>query len=206
MDGVVPSKGWKGRDVGEVGTVDFDSTVDFLGTVDFDSYVREHTPRLLRLAAVLANDNGVAEDVVQDVLIKAFARWARIGEVDNQHAYLRRMVINEFSSWRRKWARYVPHPDADLDRQISDGTAQFDERLTLLVELAKLPARQRAAVTLRYLEDLSDAQIANVLDCREVTVRGYIHRALKALRVQMIAPPAPPARHHPQPALSRKDA
>lgn len=163
--------------------------------MEFESYAREYSPQLLRFAAVLTNDNGTAEDVVQNVLIKAHARWERISMVDNRQAYLRRMVVNELSSWRRKWARYVPHPDTTLDRPVGDGTGQVDDHVELIGELAKLPAKQRAAVTLRFLEDLSDAEIAEVLNCHEVTVRGYIHRALKALRVEMATPSALPALH-----------
>lgn len=161
--------------------------------MEFESYARAHSHQLLRFAAVLTNDNGVAEDVVQNVLIKAHARWDRIDMIDNRQAYLRRMVVNELGSWRRKWARYVPHPDTALDRQVGDGTGQIDDRVELIRELAKLPAKQRAAVTLRFLEDLSDAEIGEVLNCREVTVRGYIHRALKALRVEMASSSAVPA-------------
>jgi RNA polymerase sigma-70 factor (sigma-E family) len=160
--------------------------------VEFDSYVRAHSQQLLRFAAVLTNDNGMAEDAVQNVLIKAHARWDRIDMIENHQAYLRRMVVNELNSWRRKWARYVPHPDTALDRQIGDGTGQIDDRAELIGELAKLPAKQRAAVVLRFLEDLCDAEIAEVLNCREVTVRGYIHRALNTLRVEMADPSALP--------------
>jgi RNA polymerase sigma-70 factor (sigma-E family) len=163
--------------------------------VEFESYARAHSHQLLRFAAVLTNDNGVAEDVVQNVLIKAHARWDRIGVIDNRQAYLRRMVVNELNSWRRKWARYVPHPDTALERHVGDGTGQIDDRVDLVGELGKLPAQQRAAVVLRFLEDLSDAEIAEVLNCREVTVRGYIHRALNALRIEMAAPSASPALH-----------
>ncbi len=163
--------------------------------MEFETYAREQSRQLLRFAAVLTNDNGLAEDVVQNVLIKAHARWVRISLIDNPQAYLRRMVVNELSSWRRKWARQVPHPDTALDRHVSDRTGQIDDHVELIGELAKLPVKQRAAVTLRFLEDLSDAEIAEVLNCREVTVRGYIYRALKALRVEMAASSALPVLH-----------
>jgi RNA polymerase sigma-70 factor (sigma-E family) len=157
--------------------------------VEFESFAREHTPRLLRFAAVLTNDNGVAEDVVQDVLIKAQRHWPKISSTANPQAYLRRMVVNELTSWRRKWARYVPSSDDRLDRPIADGTSRLDDRAALMAELAKLPPRQRAAIVLRYLEDRSDPEIAAVLGCSAVSVRGYIHRALKVLRVEMAAAP-----------------
>jgi RNA polymerase sigma-70 factor (sigma-E family) len=173
--------------------------------LDFDGYAREHAQQLLRFAAVLTNDNGTAEDAVQNVLIKAHAQWDRICSTDNPQAYLHRMVVNELNSWRRKWARYVPHPDTSLDRQVGDDTGRVDDRVELIAELAKLPTRQRAAVTLRFLEDRSDAEIAAILGCRETTVRGYIHRALKTLRVEMAARPVavtPPASS----TLHRKEA
>jgi RNA polymerase sigma-70 factor (sigma-E family) len=155
--------------------------------VDFEQYAREQTPRLLRFAAVLTNDNGTAEDAVQNVLMKAHAQWLRVSAVEHPQAYLQRMLVNEITSWRRKWSRFVPQPDSTLDGRVDDGTAQVDDHLHLLAELSKLPGRQRAAVTLRYLEDLSDADIALILECRETTVRGYIHRALRSLRIEMSA-------------------
>jgi RNA polymerase sigma factor (sigma-70 family) len=68
-----------------------------------------------------------------------------------------------------------------------DPTGVVDRRETILRELARLPARQRAAVVLRYFEDLTDEQIGEVLGCRTTTVRIYIHRAMKTLRVDTTA-------------------
>ncbi len=173
------------------------------GDRDFDDFAREQGRQLLRLAAVLTNDNGLAEDVVQNVLIKVHAGWDRISALDNTDAYVRRMLVNELSSWRRKWARYVPHPDNALDRGVDHPSGRLDDRAELVAELAKLPTKQRAAVTLRYLEDFTDSAIAEVLGCRETTVRGYVHRALKTLRVEMSPSPAPSPC---PPALHRKEA
>ncbi|MGX7681945.1 SigE family RNA polymerase sigma factor [Jatrophihabitans sp. DSM 45814] len=183
--------------------------------MDFDSYAREHSRGLLRFAFVLTNDAGLAEDVLQEVLIRAHGRWSQIADLPQPHAYVRRMVVNEFLSWRRKWGRIEPRPGDELDHRVTDQTDQLDDRGALIDEVAKLPPRQRAAIVLRYFEDLSDHEIAAALSCREVTVRGYIHRGLKALKVELSGPEnspkrnpqlkaAPPADGHP--ALSGKES
>lgn len=161
--------------------------------MEFETYVREHARSLQAFATVLANDPATAEDVVQEVLLRAHARWPAIAATSRPHAYVRRMVVNEATSWRRKWGRIEARPDRELDRAARDGTAVTDARDELIRAVAELPARQRAAVVLRYFEDLDDAEIAGVLGCRAVTVRGYLHRALKTLRVDILTDvqPAP---------------
>ncbi|MGI8881103.1 MAG: SigE family RNA polymerase sigma factor [Jatrophihabitans sp.] len=153
--------------------------------MDFETYATQSRQRLLRLAVVLTDDPELAQDVVQDVLLKAQQRWPTIGALDQSHAYVRRMIVNEVVSWRRKWGRIEARPDERLDRQVPDQTDAIDSRDAILRELALLPARQRAAVVMRYFEDMSDVEIAAVLDCRPATARGLLHRALKALRVDL---------------------
>lgn len=154
--------------------------------MEFETYVRQHARSLVAFATVLANDPATAEDVVQEVLLRAHARWPAIAATSRPHAYVRRMVVNETTSWRRKWGRVEARPDHDLDRVERDATVVTDARDALVRAVADLPARQRAAVVLRYFEDLDDAEIAGVLDCRAATVRGYLHRALKTLRVDLV--------------------
>jgi RNA polymerase sigma-70 factor (sigma-E family) len=155
--------------------------------VNFETYVTQSRRRLLRYAVVLTNDPELAEDVLQEVLLRAGQQWPKIGRLDEPHAYVRRMLTNEVVSWRRKWGRVEARPDPDLDRLMHDPTGVVDRRETILRELARLPARQHAAVVLRYFEDLTDEQIGEVLGCRTTTVRIYIHRAMKTLRVETTA-------------------
>jgi RNA polymerase sigma-70 factor (sigma-E family) len=155
------------------------------GSVTFDEFAATRLDAVLRFAVVLTNDKGLAEDVVQEVLIRAHQRWAQIGAMEYPEAYVRRMVVNEFLSWRRKWARYVPQADVDPGIRTEDHAETQAERSALLAEVAKLPRRQRAVLVLRYYEGLSDAQIAEVLGCAETTVRGYAFRGLAALRIEM---------------------
>ena len=151
----------------------------------FEEYAQQHTTRLLRLATVLTSDRGTAEDVVQEVLIRAHANWPKISRLGHPHAYLRRMVVNECISWRRKWGRVLAVPDVELDRSTADHGGRHADRDELIAELRKLAPKIRAAIVLRYFEGLSDAEIADSLHCQQVTVRGYIHRGLKALRIEL---------------------
>ena len=152
--------------------------------MDFEAYARQSLRPLLRLAVVLTSDVGLAEDVVQTVLAKAYVRWGHIQAVGDPHAYVRRMVVNEIVSWRRKWARIGPAADTELDAATAPDN-RIDDRDELMRALRLLPERQRVAVVLRYFEDMADDDIATVLNCRAVTVRGYIHRALKTMRVDL---------------------
>lgn len=156
--------------------------------MDFADYVREHRGKLTIFATVLTGKTWLAEDLVSDVLGKAFERWAHIGEVEHPHAYVRRMVVNEYiSSWRRH-SRVIASEDLrDYDRPIESAQSAHAARDEMLLRLAGLPNKQRAALVLRYYLDLSDSQIAMELGCREATARGYISRGLRALRIDFAA-------------------
>jgi RNA polymerase sigma-70 factor (sigma-E family) len=152
--------------------------------VTFDDWARVRLPALVRFATVLTGDRGLAEDVVQEVMIRAYGRWRRIVELDQPEAYLRRMVTNEYLSWRRRWARVTPHPDlAGATQPVADHAEEHAERDAILLELARLPRRQRAVLVLRYYERLTDVEIAEVLGCPAGTVRSLASRALAALRI-----------------------
>lgn len=155
----------------------------------FEEYAAYRLPSVLRFAAVLTGDRGLAEDVVQEVMIRAYGRWGKISGLDHPDRYVRRMVVNEFISARRRSWRLVPSGQAeDVDDRVAlDYASDHAERGALLAELGKLPARQKAVLVLRYYEGLSDAEIAEVLGCEPGTVRGYVSRALAALRVELTA-------------------
>lgn len=158
----------------------------------FEEFTTARLPALLRFAGVLTGDRALAEDVAQEVLIRVQAGWGRIGAMDRPELYVRKMIVNEFLSWRRRSWRLVPAGRAtDIDdRHCPDHAFAHAERAALITELAKLPRRQRAVLALRYYEGLSDNEISEVLGCTPGTVRGYASRALAALRVQ-VAQPAP---------------
>jgi DNA-directed RNA polymerase specialized sigma24 family protein len=76
--------------------------------VTFEEYARARLGPLLRLARGMTLDSALAEDLVQDLLIKVHRRWAQISRLDAPDVYVRRMLINEYISWRRKWGRIQP--------------------------------------------------------------------------------------------------
>lgn len=154
----------------------------------FEEWARARLPALVRFAAALTGDRGLAEEVVQEVLIRAYGRWSRIAGLDQPEAYLRRMVTNEYLSWRRRWARITPQ--ADVSALVETGPASdpdhaetHADRAALAQELARLPKRARAVLVLRYYEHLTDAEIAETLGCPQGTVRSLASRALRTLRV-----------------------
>jgi RNA polymerase sigma-70 factor (sigma-E family) len=165
----------------------------------FEEFAASRTPALLRYAAVLAGDRDLAQDIVQEVLARAHARWSRIARADAPDLYVRRMVTNEFLSWRRRRSgRLVPVGDLAENHRphgmaVPPDTATVHaERDALLAEIARLPRRQQAVLVLRYYEGLSDGEIADLLGCRPGTIRGYAARALATLRVEL----APAGRTH----------
>jgi RNA polymerase sigma-70 factor (sigma-E family) len=154
--------------------------------VTFEEFAASRLHGVLAFAAVLTGQRATAEDIAQEVLIRAYARWDTIGGLDRPEFYVRKMVLNEFLSWRRRSLRMIPVGDAAIPAdRIFDLADQYADRSALLAEIAKLPRRQRAVLVLRYYEDRSDAEIAELLGCRPGTVRAYASRALAALRVEM---------------------
>jgi len=162
--------------------------------VEFEDFVRERMPALVRFTAAMCADRGLAEDVVQDVLMRVHARWPKISTLDVPEAYVHRALVNEYLSWRRKWARVIPRAVVLRDENPApDPADQHANRSELAAELAALPARQRLVLVMRYYGGFSDDEIAEVLGCRTSTVRGYASRGLAALRIEL-APPVTTAR------------
>lgn len=150
----------------------------------FDEFTDTRLPALLRYAAVLTGERGLAEDVVQEVLLRAHQKWGHIGELDKPEYYVRRMITNEYLSWRRRWARVVPHAQVP-EAAVPDHAGQHADRDALVAELARLPRRQRTVLVLRYYAGLSDPEIADAMGCSPGTVRGHASRALSALRIEL---------------------
>jgi RNA polymerase sigma-70 factor (sigma-E family) len=150
----------------------------------FEEFVATRLRAMLRYTVLLCGDREEARDIVQEVLARALVKWDRIARIDEPYAYVRRMLTNEFLSRRRRRAlRTVPLTSA-VDPPAPSGPepGAGDDLWRLL---AGLPRQQRAVLVLRYYEGLTDAEIADVLHCRPVTVRGYASRALAALRIEL---------------------
>ncbi|GGN13216.1 RNA polymerase sigma-70 factor (sigma-E family) [Actinoplanes campanulatus] len=158
----------------------------------FEEFVSARLGTLVRYATVVTWDPHLAEDITQNVLVRAQARWARISRMDAPELYVKRMVVNEFLSWRRRRAaQSIPLATDTLAGHLPeapDPSVQRDERDAMLRLIATLPPRQRAVIALRFYEDLAVDQIAEVLGCRTVTVRTHLMRALAALQNALPAP------------------
>jgi RNA polymerase sigma-70 factor (sigma-E family) len=152
----------------------------------FDQFAADRIDRLLRFTTALTCDPHLAQDVVQEVLVRVQHKWARIGPMSARDQYVRRMIINEYLSWRRrKAATTVAATHSTLDAigtPTADPAAGVTERDAMRGHIARLPRKQRAALMLRYYCDRDDAEIAELLGCSVGTVRSHISRALGTLR------------------------
>lgn len=155
-------------------------------TDDFESFFRGRTPALLRSAYLLTGDRHLAEDLVQDALARTFRAWRRLSDGGNPEAYVRRVMYHlQVSVWRRRRVAETLPGDLPERRDGADYAHVAVERMALRQALQSLTVRQRAVIILRYFEDRSEAEIAEVLNCRVGTVKSHASRALHRLRELM---------------------
>jgi RNA polymerase sigma-70 factor (sigma-E family) len=150
-------------------------------TAEFDDFVVMRSAALLRTAYLLVHDEGLAEDLLQTALAKAWFSWRRIdGEPE---AYVRRVLVTtHISSRRRRWRGEIPtDPLPDGPRGARSDLAL--DRHDLWGALAHPSAGQRAVVVLRYFEDLTEAATAEVMGCSIGTVKSQGAKALAKLRI-----------------------
>ncbi|HEU5002412.1 MAG TPA: SigE family RNA polymerase sigma factor [Actinomycetota bacterium] len=147
---------------------------------DFPAFCAAHYADLVATLSFVLHDRWQAEDVAQEALARAWARWRRVGGLERPDLWLRRVAINlAISTLRRRRvaARYT--------RSLSDGAAPGPDRDpddTVAQALASLSPRRRTAVVLRYFADLSVADTAVAMGCKEGTVKALTSQAIAALR------------------------
>ena len=149
----------------------------------FAAFVHARAPSLLRSAFLLTGDWASAQDLVQVSLVKSWQRWEHLARRDAPEVYVRRVMVNTFVTWRRRrWKGELP-TEVLPERLVEDpGFDDVERRDALLTALASLPRRQRAVVVLRYFDDLSERQTAEVLCCAVGTVKSSTAKALTHLR------------------------
>jgi len=151
----------------------------------FDAWVEARVAALLRFAYLVTGSQQAAEDAVQSALVTACEKWTRVSGRDDPDAYVRRMVVNaHISAWRRSGRRESPVAEV-RDATVADPARAVVEQDAVWRMCAGLPPQQRAAVVLRYYEDLEYAEIAAILGVAEPTARSHVHRALAALRREL---------------------
>jgi RNA polymerase sigma-70 factor (sigma-E family) len=150
--------------------------------VTFEEFLTDRLPALIRYSTALAGDPDTGADVLQDVLLKAQARWTRIVVLQVPEAYIRKMVINELVSTRRRLTARLRRERLHPPVSVEDRSEQFAEREALMRLIRALPDRQRIVIALRYFEDMADGDIAVLMGCNIATVRSQASRALATLR------------------------
>jgi len=148
---------------------------------DFDQFVAARSTALLRTAYLLTHDHGIAEDLLQTALAKAWFAWRRID--GHPEPYVRKIRVNTYATWwRRKWNGEYAADEVPETIQ-ADASEASDESHDLWLAMERLPRRQGAVVVLRYFEDLTEAQTADLLGCSVGTVKSQASKALAKLRV-----------------------
>lgn len=159
--------------------------MDADGEAQFSAFVAARQQALLRTAYLLTSDIHAAEDLVQIALAKTYLHWGRLRDRGALEGYVRRIMINEHTSWwRRAWRRNEHSTDTlpEHRQPASDDVTAFAQRDEMWALVQTLPPRQRAVVVLRYYEDMSEAETAQVLGCSVGTVKSQASRAIATLR------------------------
>lgn len=159
------------------------------GTGRLGELYRRHAPDAVRLAYLLSGDRGLAEDLVQDAFVRLYGRFQDLRNPDAFSWYLRRTVVNLVRSHFRHVKVERAHARRELQARPVGGRAgpDVEARDELWQALGRLPERQRAALVLRFYEDLSEAQVADLLACPVGTVKSLVSRGLQRLRAEMPA-------------------
>ena len=153
---------------------------------EFTAYLQARQARLLRTAYLLTGDQHTAEDLLQTAMAKLYLAWDRVHDRESVDAYVRRILVNEHNSlWRRPWRRRE-HP-TDAVPEPAGVAPSYDEGQGGLLWSAVqgLPRKARAVLVLRYYEELSEAETADVLGISVGTVKSQTSRALARLRDQL---------------------
>jgi RNA polymerase sigma-70 factor (sigma-E family) len=150
---------------------------------EFCDYVAARRPALLRTAYHLTGDRSDAEDLLQTALTMTYLRWDQIRDRTSLDGYVRRTMVNiNISTWRGRHLEEYAIGDVPDVPDTNDHATRSEIRDTLRRLLDKLPQRQRAAIMLRYFDDMSEAEIAETLGVSVGTVKSSVSRAMARLR------------------------
>jgi len=155
---------------------------------DFEAFVRARSAALARTAYLLTGDLHLAEDLLQETLTRVAQRWTRIARADDPEPYVRRTLYTcAVDGWRRR-SRQVPEARVPVEdrpelRGPDDSADVVASRLVLRDALSRLTVRQRAVLVLRFYEDCTEVETADMLGCSTSTVKSQTRHALERLRV-----------------------
>ena len=153
---------------------------------DFTAYVRARQASFARFAYLLTGDPHSAQDLVQSALAKVYGKWDHISTVDSPDAYVRKVMVNEHTTWWRRQWRHRERTDSELIRVLEPAAAaQPTHDGALWSHVRSLAPQQRAAGVRRDDQALSEAQTAEILGCTVGTVKSHTSRAIRSLRATM---------------------
>lgn len=149
----------------------------------FEGFLEAHWARLFRTAYLLTGQRADAEDLLQAALAKVCVSWPKIRDKAAAEAYTRQTLVRLAQRRWRDRDRWVP--TEEVPGLAEDHLAVRADHLALWAEVRRLPDRMRAAVVLRYFEDLSVEETARVLGCSQGAVKSQTHHALRRLRAAL---------------------
>jgi len=155
---------------------------------DIDTFLAARWSSLFRLACLLTGSATEADDLLQESAVKVYLRWTRISRTQVPEAYVRRMMVNTLiSRSRRPFRRRELLEGAVAATAVVSSENAVLDRAQVWPLVCALPVRQRAVIVLRYYEDLSEQEIADVLGCSTGSVKSQAHDALASLRRSVAA-------------------
>jgi len=154
-------------------------------TTAFTEFMSMRSASLFRTAYLLVGDHQLAQDLLQESLIKTYVAWPRLRDVSKAEAYTRKTVVTTAISWRRRRSFHERPTDLLPESATPDPGESVTTHASVVAELRTLPPRQRAAIVLRYYEDLTEAQTADLMGCSVGTVKSQVSTGLARLRDRM---------------------
>jgi RNA polymerase sigma-70 factor (sigma-E family) len=154
-------------------------------TAAFADFAAARTGALYRAAYLMVGDHGLAEDLVQEALTKTYVAWRRLHDQRNGEAYARKVITTTAITWwrRRSWSTEKPRDDVP-ELAVGDHSDRVHEHDAMWSALQDLPPRQRAAIVLRYYEDLTERETAAAMGCSVGTVKSQVFAGLEKLRAR----------------------
>lgn len=147
----------------------------------FTEFVRANSASLFRTAYLMTGDYQRAEDILQSALVRVYQHWPRVDAMEWPVGYARKVVVTQTASWWRRRSSHESLLQPGDEPAWSGRVEEVAEHERVWNAVLTLPRRQRAVMVLRYYEDLTEAQIAKVLDMAPGTVKSHSHAATRRL-------------------------
>jgi RNA polymerase sigma-70 factor (sigma-E family) len=151
----------------------------------FSEFVEARSASLFRTAYLMVGDHQLAQDLLQEALVKTLVAWPRLRDRDNVDAYTRRIIVTTSISWRRRRSFHERPTGALPEPAGADPSEAMVTHDAVITALLTVPPRQRAAIVLRYYHDLTEVQTAEVMGCSVGAVKSQVSAGLKRLRASL---------------------